>query len=98
MSTATNETAPEVGPRCPAGEQEAFAWGFLIGYLGHVPRVMHDAFEAVMLDDDISPLAWTEMTPTFLDDYPDDAYAFRRGYDSGCATVMDHLHPEDREG
>ena len=87
----------EPGPRCPVGTEESYAWGFLIGYTGRVPDVMAQAFDA-HVDDDTDIQSWgQEGPPDFLSDYPDEARAFRRGYDAGCATAMDHIHPEDRE-
>lgn len=66
--------------RIPTGEQESFAWGFLIGYMGEVPDEMKDAFEW----DDPSSL------PESIELSSEDALAWRRGYDAGCATYSDH--------
>lgn len=77
------------GPRCPVGEEEAFAWGFMVGYLGTAPSTMESAFFTVA---EIGSNA-----PAFLNDYQLDAQAWKRGYDCGVATYTDHAYPQDRE-
>lgn len=84
-------SATSVGPRAPIDAQEAFAWGYMIGYLGEPPEVMQEAFP--------SRYDWDPMSPTwFLGSLFDGrATAFRDGYRAGVSMYTDHAHPEDRE-
>jgi hypothetical protein len=34
-------------PRIPSTEREAYAWGYMIGYMGEVPDAMRPAFSDV---------------------------------------------------
>lgn len=87
----------EIGPRCPVGIEEAYAWGYMIGYLGQVPDLMREAFNGNMLDDDVPIDCWgSEGCPTFLENYDDECREFMRGYWAGVSMYSDHAHPEDR--
>lgn len=62
--------------RIPNSEEEAFAWGFMIGYLGDVPDTMSDLIYE------------PSYTPEFIMDSI--AYSYRQGYDTGVAFFCDH--------
>jgi len=87
----------QAGPRIPVGEQEAFAWGFMVGYLGETDvfatDTMSRAFHGIGESNAITGIG---DVPEFLGDHPEDATAYSRGYEAGVATYSDHAHPEDR--
>lgn len=85
------------GPRCPVGDQESYAWGFMIGYLGKVPDTMTEAFKGHLLEDDAPTDTWgSESIPTFFEN-PQESHEFTRGYEAGVTVYTDHAYPEDRE-
>ena len=87
-------TTTFVEPRVPVSEQEAYAWGYMIGYTGEVPEVMRAAFDYEERDFDIA--GWgTDGAPEFLSD--EQAREFSSGYWAGVSMYSDHAHPEDRE-
>ena len=70
--------------RIPADEQEVFAMGFMIGYMGEAPDELVHAFPDVE--------EW-DSCPDFV---PDDlAHEWKRGYDSGVAFFSDHALDEE---
>ena len=74
------------------GDTEAYAWGYMIGYMGEVPDEMRHAHNDC---EDPDPEVWgSEGTPGFLT--PDEARSFRQGYDDGCSMFSDHAFPEER--
>ena len=85
------------GPRCPAGGQEAFAWGFMLGYLGQAPDALRAAFDGYLADDDAPVDSWGSQTmPSFLEQ-AGEGREFMRGYEAGVATYSDHACPQDRD-
>lgn len=75
-------------PVIPAGPDEVFAWGFMIGYLGDVPDAMREAFADT---DDLAQML-DGNCPNFITEY---GYEWKRGYESGVSTFSYHNGDND---
>lgn len=67
-------------PRLPTGEEEAFAWGFMLGYFGEASEELTNV---------LPELAESLEPPDQLTDL--EKWAWKRGYDAGVATFCDHV-------
>lgn len=78
-------------PRLPITKEEAYGWGFTVGYMYEFPDGMYEAIQ--FATDDEGPLD-AGYTPDIFGSRLDLAEAYRRGYDAGVAFYSDHSHGE----
>jgi len=80
--------------RIPGDSEEAYAMGFMVGYLGEFPDALKEVIDLIT-EGDADP----SYTPDIFPDDDDGLLArdYRRGYDTGVAFFCDHGVDEDTE-